>query len=217
MLKKQSVNSTSTINTTPTQTLPQFKQLSMAYQVRLPSYHPHLSHPPPPQTLSDPTLRTKYNEFGSRASQPEGGFMDPEEFFSQLFGGEKFVPIIGNISLGRDMKTAMQEGEDGEGEGGEGAEGRKRVKGKGAADLTPAERAKREEKSKKEAQEVRLTIVFDACLTVSMQKAAAREERVRKLAEELERKLSIFTESATGVDDVDVTRSWRTICELDAE
>lgn len=143
--------------------------------------------------------------------------MDPEEFFSQLFGGEKFVPIIGNISLGRDMKTAMQEGEDGEGEGGEGAEGRKRVKGKGAVDLTPAERAKREEKSKKEAQEVRLTTVFDACLTVSVQKAAAREERVRKLAEELERKLSIFTESATGVDDVDVTRSWRTICELDAE
>lgn len=52
---------------------------------------------------------------------------------------------------------------------------------------------------------------------IHAQRAAVREERVRKLVEELDRKLSIFTESATGVDDVDVTRSWRTICELEAE
>ncbi|KAF8583662.1 DnaJ-domain-containing protein [Ramaria rubella] len=154
-----------------------FKQISMAYQ-----------------TLSDPELRKKYNEFGSRESQPEGGFMDPEEFFSQLFGGDKFVPIIGNISLGRDMKTAMQE--DGETNTGDGP---KRVKND--KDMTPDEKAKKEEKRKKEAAE----------------RAAVREERVRKLVEELERKLSIFTESATGVNDADVTNSWRTICELDAE
>lgn len=50
-----------------------------------------------------------------------------------------------------------------------------------------------------------------------LQRAALKEERIRKLVDELQRKLSIFTESATGIDDVDVTRSWRTICELDAE
>ena len=49
------------------------------------------------------------------------------------------------------------------------------------------------------------------------QKAAEREKRVKKLVEELERKLSIFTESAAGPDDQDVTRSWRTICEIEAE
>ena len=50
-----------------------------------------------------------------------------------------------------------------------------------------------------------------------MQKAKEREERVAKLVETLARKLSIFTESATGVNDADVTNSWRTICQLEAE
>lgn len=35
--------------------------------------------------------------------------------------------------------------------------------------------------------------------------------------ENLGRKLSIFTESATGPYDSDVTNSWRTICQLEAE
>lgn len=50
-----------------------------------------------------------------------------------------------------------------------------------------------------------------------VQKAAVRAERVQKLVNNLERKLSIFTESATGPADRDVSRSWRTICELEAE
>jgi hypothetical protein len=33
----------------------------------------------------------------------------------------------------------------------------------------------------------------------------------------LERKLSIFAESATSPTDPDVTRSWRTICQIEAE
>ena len=40
---------------------------------------------------------------------------------------------------------------------------------------------------------------------------------MKKLVEELERKLSIFTESATSVNDKAVTESWRTICALEAE
>ena len=35
--------------------------------------------------------------------------------------------------------------------------------------------------------------------------------------EHLQRKLGIFTESATGPDDQDVAHSWRTISELEAE
>jgi hypothetical protein len=49
------------------------------------------------------------------------------------------------------------------------------------------------------------------------QKAKEREERVAKLVETLARKLSIFAESATGVNDEEVTKSWRTICQLEAE
>jgi hypothetical protein len=38
-------------------------------------------------------------------------FVDPEQFFKQQFGGEKFVSIIGEISIARDFKDAMFAGE----------------------------------------------------------------------------------------------------------
>ncbi|KAF9221112.1 DnaJ-domain-containing protein [Gyrodon lividus] len=156
-----------------------FKEIAIAYQ-----------------TLSDPELRKKYNEFGPKESAPEGGFVDPEEVFGAIFGGERFLPIIGQISLARDMKTALQEAEDAEEDG-------KEVKrdAKGKEILSEEEKARREEKERK----------------ASAEKAAARAERVQKLVENLDRKLSIFTESATGPDDPEVSKSWRTISQLEAE
>lgn len=65
----------------------QFKEISIAYQV-----------------LSDPQLRRKYNEFGQKngggVAEPAGGFQDPEEVFGSMFGGERFVDLIGVISIG---------------------------------------------------------------------------------------------------------------------
>lgn len=151
------------------------------------------------QTLSDPVLRRKYNEFGSKESAPEGGFVDPEEVFSTIFGGERFVPLIGEISLGKDMKAALQEADESDEKD---ENGTMRIKDeKGNIILSPEEKAKKEEKARR----------------ISAEKAAAREARVTKLVEELERKLSIFTESATGPNDRDVTESWKQICELEAE
>ena len=49
------------------------------------------------------------------------------------------------------------------------------------------------------------------------QKAAARAARIAKLVENLDRKLSIFTGSAAGPSDPQVTESFRTICKLEAE
>lgn len=118
----------------------QFKEVSIAYQV-----------------LSDPALRKKYNEFGPRegAAAPDGGFMDPEEVFSAIFGGERFVPIIGDISLGKEMKSALQEADEAE-QGVADGSGPKRLKdSKGKDVLTPEEKAKKEEKDKKAAAEVR--------------------------------------------------------------
>ncbi|KAH7912101.1 DnaJ-domain-containing protein [Hygrophoropsis aurantiaca] len=157
-----------------------FKEIAIAYQ-----------------TLSDPELRKKYNEFGPKESAPEGGFVDPEEVFGAIFGGERFLPIIGQISLARDMKTALQEAEEAEGE--EGEQVKRDAKGKEI--ISDEERAKRDEKERK----------------VSAEKAAARAERVQKLVDNLERKLGIFTESASGPDDPDSAKSWRTICQLEAE
>lgn len=157
-----------------------FKEIAIAYQ-----------------TLSDPELRKKYNEFGPKESQPEGGFVDPEEIFGAMFGGERFAPIIGQISLAKDMKAALQEVEETEGE--DDKDVKRDAKGKEI--LSEEEKARKEEKERK----------------VAAEKAAARTERVQKLVENLERKLSIFTESATGPYDPDVTNSWRTICQLEAE
>ncbi|EPS96349.1 hypothetical protein FOMPIDRAFT_1130634 [Fomitopsis schrenkii] len=158
-----------------------FKEIAIAYQ-----------------TLSDPELRRKYNEFGSKDSAPEGGFVDPEEVFGTIFGGDRFVPIIGHISLAKDMKAALQEAEETE----EDADGKPIQRdAKGREILSPEEKARREEKARKTAAE----------------KAAVRQERVAKLVETLERKLGIFTESAQGPNDPQVTESYRTICQLEAE
>ncbi|KAI0731518.1 DnaJ-domain-containing protein [Fomitopsis betulina] len=158
-----------------------FKEIAIAYQ-----------------TLSDPELRRKYNEFGSKDSAPEGGFVDPEEVFGTIFGGERFVPIIGHISLAKDMKAALQEAEEME----EDADGKPIQRdAKGREILSPEEKARRDEKARKAAAE----------------KAAVRQERVAKLVETLERKLGIFTESAQGPNDPHVTESYRTICQLEAE
>ncbi|KAJ4488957.1 hypothetical protein C8J55DRAFT_487142 [Lentinula edodes] len=45
-------------------------------------------------------------------------------------------------------------------------------------------------------------------------RAAAHTKQVTQLSANLKRKLGIFTESAIGIDDVDVRRSWRIICVL---
>ena len=113
-----------------------FKQIAIAYQ-----------------TLSDPTLRKKYNEFGPKESAPEGGYVDPEELFGTIFGGERFTPIIGDISLARDMKAALQEAED--------AEGQVRPKdAKGREIISHEEKAKKEEKERQKAAEARFFDLF---------------------------------------------------------
>lgn len=110
-----------------------FKEIAIAYQ-----------------TLSDPELRKKYNEFGPKESQPEGGFVDPEEIFGAMFGGERFAPIIGQISLAKDMKAALQEVEETEGE--DDKDVKRDAKGKEI--LSEEEKARKEEKERKVAAEV---------------------------------------------------------------
>jgi len=80
--------------------------------------------------------------------------VDPEEVFGAIFGGERFVSIIGNISLAKDMKSALQEAEEGEeGEEGAGGMGKLRLKdAKGRDILSPEEKAKMEEKERIKAE-----------------------------------------------------------------
>ncbi|KAF9169634.1 hypothetical protein BGX21_010173 [Mortierella sp. AD011] len=99
------------------------------------------------QILSDPKLRSDYNKYGQNKDvSPEGGFVNPEAFFKQQFGGDRFVDIIGEISIGRDMRDALNEPED-----------------KSLANLSPEEKAKREasasetkDKARDEARQARV-------------------------------------------------------------
>ncbi|PFH46743.1 hypothetical protein AMATHDRAFT_7437 [Amanita thiersii Skay4041] len=171
----------------PTTSSERFQEISIAYQ-----------------TLCDPVLRKRYNEFGARAGTPEGGYVDPEEVFGKMFGGERFKPIIGEIMLASEMKAAMQEVEEEQGGGGEGGGNGGNGGAAGGGEkkvLSEEEKARKEERNRKKAAE----------------KAAAREARIASLTSHLTRKLSILTESATSPSDHTVLSSFRTICQIEAE
>ena len=59
------------------------------------------------QVLSDEQLRKRYDQFGKEEAVPGGGFEDPSEFFSMIFGGEAFVDLIGELSLMKDLTRTM--------------------------------------------------------------------------------------------------------------
>ncbi|SPO25144.1 related to DnaJ-like protein [Ustilago trichophora] len=158
--------------------------------------------------LSDPELRHKYNEFGASTPglTPEDGFVDPEEVFGSLFGGERFADIIGTISIGKDMKEALQQDSDdlerqANGDDSTVTSGESTTK----PALTPEQKAAKEEKERK--------------LTAEREKQ--RQERVSKLVEKLIRKLSIYTESIRNANDPilekEVEKSFREITRLEAE
>ena len=67
-----------------------------------------------------------------------------DDILTAMFGGDKFVPIIGHLSLARDMKTALQEDEDGEATT---SPGQKKI-------LSPEEKLKKDEKNQKLIAEV---------------------------------------------------------------
>lgn len=63
------------------------------------------------QVLSDPELRKKYDEGGKEAAAPQGGFRDVHEVFREMFGGEAFADIIGELLLA-DFIAAATNSED---------------------------------------------------------------------------------------------------------
>ena len=171
-----------------------FKTLATAYHV-----------------LSDAELRHKYNEFGASTPglTPEDGFVDPEEVFGSLFGGERFADIIGTISIGKDMKEALQQDSDDLERQANGDQAAVASADGGTSaskpTLTPEQKAAKEEKERKQAAE----------------REKQRQERVSKLVEKLIRKLSIYTESVRNANDPvlekEVEKSFREITRLEAE
>ncbi|KAI8092917.1 X-domain of DnaJ-containing-domain-containing protein [Halteromyces radiatus] len=122
-----------------------FKEISEAYQV-----------------LSDDQLRAFYNKYGKdKELAPGGGFSDPKDFFAQMFGGDAFRSMIGDLAMGEMFSETMDEAstaQDGEND-----------------DPT----GKKQQMSKEQMEKLK----------------AQQQERVKKLAENLIHKLSLYTDS----------------------
>jgi len=88
-----------------------------------------------------------------------------DDTLAAMFGGEKFVPIIGHLSLARDMKTALQEDEGGEATS---PTGQKRI-------LSQEEKVKKDEKNQKVIAEV-----CYICCEMSSLTHSAESERARR-------------------------------------
>ncbi|GAA5951088.1 hypothetical protein JCM3765_004677 [Sporobolomyces pararoseus] len=178
-------------------------------------------------TLSDPGLRHTYNEFGK--SKSDGGdaeaMVDPEAIFSTLFGGERFMDIIGTISLGSEMKSAMQEAEDDEEEdqtvatnsnsastttNGSASTGStvSTTSKSNKPQLTPEQQAIRDQKRQQKEEQER---------KISQEKAKVREKRVKALAVKLRDKLALFSEQAVGEEDKQIADGVRTMWSIEAE
>jgi curved DNA-binding protein CbpA len=62
------------------------------------------------QVLSDEKLRKRYDELGRDAMvAPSGGFADPKDFFRQMFGGDAFSDIIGELFVAQLFVDAMEQ------------------------------------------------------------------------------------------------------------
>ncbi|KAJ2790822.1 DnaJ-like protein, partial [Coemansia guatemalensis] len=161
-----------------------FKQISEAYQV-----------------LSDPKLRHEYNERGAEKNRPDDAMIDPTFFFTQLFGGERFVDMIGELSIIQELTQVAEEAQEDD----ELATGNGKTIQDGAStevekDARKAEkRRKREERAKKrlEAEE-------------------RSKEQVKEISEHLKSKLAIYVENTEG-DPKHALEAWEAQVKAEAE
>ncbi|KAI7856627.1 X-domain of DnaJ-containing-domain-containing protein [Circinella umbellata] len=143
-----------------------FKEISEAYQV-----------------LMDPQLRSHYNKYGKdKELAPEGGFMDPREHFQQMFGGDAFRSIIGDLSIGEMFSEAMETGQQQSGSE-NGSDEQQAATTTSAEDM---EKAKQSHMSKEQMEK--------------MQKV--QQERVKKLAETLLNKVDLYAKSERDPESV---------------
>ncbi|ORX71955.1 hypothetical protein DL89DRAFT_274214 [Linderina pennispora] len=162
-----------------------FKQISEAYQV-----------------LSDPKLRKQYNELGAEKNREENSMIDPTFFFNQLFGGERFVNMIGELNIIAELSSVVEDAEN-EDEG-SASDGKAIEHGSPGTEQDKAAR-KAEKKRKKEEQ------------LKKQQEADARNKvRVAKLAENLKNKLDIYVEN-THADPKRALAAWEAQITAEAE
>ncbi|KAJ2055231.1 DnaJ-like protein [Coemansia sp. S146] len=158
-----------------------FKQISEAYQV-----------------LSDPKQRRQYNELGAEKNREDNAMVDPAFFFNQLFGGERFVSMIGELNIISDLTQAAEEGEADEEAA---AKNGKAIE----SDAHATDKEKEERRRKKEE------------LFKKQQEAEERRiARVKELSDTLRQKLAIYVEN-TEADPTTALAAWEAQVKAEAE
>ncbi|KAJ1734986.1 DnaJ-like protein [Coemansia sp. Benny D160-2] len=165
-----------------------FKQISEAYQV-----------------LSDPKLRKQYNELGAEKNRDESGAIDPTFFFNQLFGGERFVSMIGELNIISELsqvaEEAMNEEVTPEPKDGKAIEDSSSISDKEKEKMVHKveKKQKRDELNKKR-----------------MEAEARNKVRIKELSDNLKQKLSIYVEN-TEADPATALAAWEAQITAEAE
>ncbi|OAD70027.1 hypothetical protein PHYBLDRAFT_4152, partial [Phycomyces blakesleeanus NRRL 1555(-)] len=140
-----------------------FKAISEAYQV-----------------LSDPQLRAHYNKYGKDSElAPDGGFADPREYFQQMFGGDAFRNIIGDLAVGDMFSEGMKQGNESADPAAGSSVASPQSGNSGDVSASGPESKKQMGMSKEQMEKLH----------------KQQQERVRTLSEKLIHKLSLYTES----------------------
>lgn len=144
------------------------------------------------QVLSDPGLRSRYDEFGKDDAVPQQGFEDAGEFFTTIFGGDGFSDWIGEFSLLKDMtKSADIFGDEEQSESPEDATTDQKAdaqEGETSADVVQ-HNGKRDDKKKsnKLTKEQREKLV-----EMEMERRAEKKKQVEELTKKLDVKLTDY-------------------------
>lgn len=144
------------------------------------------------QVLSDPGLRSRYDEFGKDDAVPQQGFEDAGEFFTTIFGGDGFSDWIGEFSLLKDMtKSADIFGDEEQSESPEDATTDQKAdaqEGETSADVVQHNGKKDDKKkSNKLTKEQREKLV-----EMEMERRAEKKKQVEELTKKLDVKLTDY-------------------------
>ncbi|KAJ2718607.1 DnaJ-like protein [Coemansia sp. Benny D115] len=165
-----------------------FKQISEAYQV-----------------LSDPKLRSQYNELGAEKNREDNAMVDPMSFFNQLFGGERFVSMIGELNIISELTQVAEEAMEEE-DGATSPTSGKAIEASTAA-LTDAEREQHKQEKKRKKEE----------LAKKRQETDERNRlRIIELSNNLRQKLAIYVEN-TDADPAAALAAWEAQIKAEAE
>ncbi|KAG5519782.1 hypothetical protein PMAC_000055 [Pneumocystis sp. 'macacae'] len=177
------------------------------------------------QVLSNPDLRRKYNIYGKKEATPDQGFCDASEFFANLFGGEAFIDLIGEISLIRDLTKAIEISEMDKSSNREGKNAsvksmssftsKKTITSTNPAFSPTSTISETEKNTEKHCKKKGLTKEQQAeLLAFEKERAITREKRVENLANKLLDRLNIWTESSK---DEATTRAFQEKIKYEAE